>query len=279
MRRGTGPGGRPPQSGRRVRIAAAVTLLLGGVTAVAAGAGGAEGPPPAPAAISTASPAASSVASAPASAPVEAAEPAGRATAPAATPSAGPADGGGPPGTTASQGDAARPGGGAPAASRSDAGATAPLPTAVRIPAIDVRSDLITVGLNPDGTLEVPQPGPDYDKAAWFDGSPRPGEVGPSVIEGHVDSARGGPSVFYSLGALTPGDQVEVARQDGSRVVFAVREVRVYPKDEFPTYEVYRNTSGPELRLITCGGEFDRSTGHYRDNTVVFAEQVEVLGS
>jgi sortase (surface protein transpeptidase) len=242
MRRGTGPGGRPPQSGRRARIAAAVTLLLGGVTAVAAGAGGAEGPPPAPAAFSTPSPAASSVASAPASAPTEAAEPGARATAPAA-------------------------------------GATAPLPTAITIPAIDVSSDLITVGLNPDGTLEVPQPGPDYDKAAWFDGSPRPGEVGPSVIEGHVDSARGGPSVFYSLGALTSGDRVEVARQDGSRAVFAVREVRVYPKDEFPTYEVYRNTAGPELRLITCGGEFDRSTGHYRDNTVVFAEQVEVLGS
>jgi LPXTG-site transpeptidase (sortase) family protein len=147
----------------------------------------------------------------------------------------------------------------------------AALPVSLSIPAIDVRTGLITLGRNPDGTLGVPQPGPDYDKAAWFDGSPRPGEIGPAVIEGHVDSAANGPSVFYSLGALVPGDRIEVTRADGSTVAFRVDEVRVVPKDDFPTLEVYGNTDGPALRLITCGGPFDSAAGHYEDNVVVFA--------
>lgn len=151
--------------------------------------------------------------------------------------------------------------------------APAPLPVSVSIPAIDVQSELITVGLTPDGTLEVPQPGPDYDKAAWFDGSPRPGEVGPAVIEGHVDSAENGPSVFYELGTLAAGDEANVTREDGSAVTFVVYDVQVFPKDDFPTFQVYGNTDGPELRLITCGGPFDSSAGSYTDNTVVFAHQ------
>jgi LPXTG-site transpeptidase (sortase) family protein len=160
-----------------------------------------------------------------------------------------------------------------PAPPTPSSGPAAP-PVAVRIPAIDVHSELLALGSNPDGTLQVPQPGPDYDRAAWFEGSPRPGEPGPAVIEGHVDSARNGPSVFYSLGALETGDRVEVARADGSTVAFEVYDARVVPKDDFPVLEVYGNTPGPELRLITCGGPFDRSAGHYEDNVVVFARQV-----
>ena len=150
----------------------------------------------------------------------------------------------------------------------------AALPVSISIPAIDVQSELITLGANPDGSLQVPQPGPDYDKAAWFDGSPRPGDIGPAVIEGHVDSAKNGPSVFYSLGEVAAGDQVDVARADGSTVTFEVYKVRVVPKDDFPTLEVYGNTDGPELRLITCGGPFDSTAGRYEDNVVVFATQV-----
>ncbi|SNS00129.1 class F sortase [Blastococcus mobilis] len=148
------------------------------------------------------------------------------------------------------------------------------LPVSVNIPSIDVQSELITVGLNPDGTLEVPQPGPDYDKAAWFRDSPRPGETGPAVIEGHVDSAANGPSVFYDLGRMTAGDRVEVGRADGSVATFEVYDIRVVPKDDFPTLLVYGNTTGPELRLITCGGPFDSSAGSYVDNVIVFARQV-----
>lgn len=147
-------------------------------------------------------------------------------------------------------------------------------PTSVRIPAIEVSSVVNSVGLNPDGTLEVPVPGPLYDQAAWYRGSPTPGETGPSVIIGHVDSAANGPSVFYELGALEVGDRIEVTRTDRSVATFAVDTVRSFSKDAFPQQTVYGNTQGPELRLITCGGPFDASAGSYRDNTVVFARKV-----
>ena len=149
--------------------------------------------------------------------------------------------------------------------------APAPRPVAVTVPAIDVRSDLLSLGLAADGTIQVPQPGPDYDKAAWFTGSPRPGDPGPAVIEGHVDSAAGGPSVFYDLGRLVAGDRVDVTREDGSVVTFEVYDVRLVPKDDFLTLEVYGNTPGPELRLITCGGPFDSDARSYEDNVVAFA--------
>lgn len=162
------------------------------------------------------------------------------------------------------------------AAPSSASSATAALrPVQVRIPAIAVRSRLTVVGQHRDGTLEVPQPGPDYDKAAWFRGSPAPGQVGPAVIEGHVDGKVNGPSVFYRLGSVKPGNRVAVRRSDGSTVRFVVYAVRVYPKDAFPRLTVYGNTRGPELRLITCGGSFDphRTAGGYTSNVVVFARQ------
>ncbi len=148
------------------------------------------------------------------------------------------------------------------------------LPAEIRIPSLDVTSTVNQIGLNPDGTLAVPQPGPDYDKAAWYEGSPTPGQTGPAVIEGHVDSAANGPSVFYDLGKLSKGAAIEISREDGSVVTFVVDDVKAFPKDEFPTFDVYGNTDGPELRLITCGGEFNSDTGHYVNNTVVFASQV-----
>jgi sortase (surface protein transpeptidase) len=152
-------------------------------------------------------------------------------------------------------------------------------PVSIRIPAIEVSSSMIDVGLNADGTIQVPQPGPDYDKAAWYKYSPTPGEVGSSVIEGHVDSAANGPSVFYRLGELRPGDEVYVHRQDGSVAAFGVTGIRRYDKDRFPTQQVYGPTGYPALRLITCGGEFDHAAGSYRDNTVVYAELTGVSRS
>jgi sortase (surface protein transpeptidase) len=148
-------------------------------------------------------------------------------------------------------------------------------PVRIRIPAIGVDSPLTNIGLQSDGTLEVPQPGRDYDKAAWFTGSPAPGEVGPAVIEGHVDGKVNGPSVFYRLGALKPGNKISVNRKDGSTARFIVNGVQLFAKNSFPTLKVYGNTSGPELRLITCGGFFDshRAAGGYRSNVVVFAQR------
>jgi sortase (surface protein transpeptidase) len=144
-------------------------------------------------------------------------------------------------------------------------------PTRLSIPSIGVSSALLQLGLTSTGALAMPQPGPHYDQAGWYRGSPRPGAVGPAVLAGHVDSARDGASVFYRLHELRPGDLVLIARADGSTVTFAVDRVARYPKNRFPTALVYGDTATPELRLITCGGPFDRRTGHYLENTVVSA--------
>jgi hypothetical protein len=152
-------------------------------------------------------------------------------------------------------------------------------PVTLRVPAIGVDSPVDQVGLNPDRTMQVPAEGsPGYDHAAWFRFSVAPGRQGPAVIIGHVDSAAAGPSVFYALGRLRPGDRAEVVRADGATVTFAVTEVATYPKDAFPTDRVYGPTAGPELRLITCGGSFDARAGSYRDNTVVSAREVPAGG-
>lgn len=146
-------------------------------------------------------------------------------------------------------------------------------PVSVRIPSIDVDSPLHALGLKDDGTLEVPT-GELLDEAAWYDGSPTPGESGPAVIEGHVTSPRSGPSVFFELGALTKGDLVEVDRADGLTATFEVYGAKSFPKNEFPRTTVYGNTAGPELRLITCGGVYDDERGTHLDNIVVFARLV-----
>ena len=145
--------------------------------------------------------------------------------------------------------------------------ATHAAPVRLSIPAIDVQTPLVRLGLNPDGTLEVPT---DFSVAGWYDRGPKPGERGAAVIVGHVDNTEG-PAVFYWLGQLTPGDVVHVRLADRTEVRFRVYAVREYPKTTFPTALVYAATPMPELRLITCGGPFDASSGHYLDNIVVFA--------
>jgi LPXTG-site transpeptidase (sortase) family protein len=115
--------------------------------------------------------------------------------------------------------------------------------------------------------LQAP-PAPDV--AGWFVHGALPGEPGPAVIAGHVDS-RTGPAVFSRLDRLVPGDRVEVGRSDGQVFAYRVTTVETVPKDAFPTARVYGPTPGPELRLITCGGVFDRHSSHYRDNVIVTA--------
>ena len=151
--------------------------------------------------------------------------------------------------------------------------ATVAAPVSVEIPGIDVRSDLLRLGVNGDGTVEVP-PLAEDDQAGWYEPGPAPGAVGPAVILGHVDSAEWGPGVFFDLGALQPGDEVSVTRQDGSVAVFAVDRVERHRKDDFPTIEVYGDTDEAQLRLITCGGVFDPAAGSYEDNVIAFATLV-----
>ena len=141
------------------------------------------------------------------------------------------------------------------------------LPVRLQIPAIAVSTPLVPLGRLPDGSIEVPK---DWDTAGWYDRGPRPGQPGPAVILGHVDS-KTGPAVFYRLRALRPPDIVRVGLADGRTLVFRVQRVERYPKDEFPTQAVYFPTLNRELRLITCGGEFDYAARSYRDNIVIYA--------
>jgi sortase (surface protein transpeptidase) len=140
----------------------------------------------------------------------------------------------------------------------------------LRIPAIGVSTPLARLGRLRDGSIEVPH---DSNTAGWYDQGPRPGQPGPAVILGHVDS-KTGPAVFYRLRALRPRDIIRVGLADGRILIFRVQRLERYPKDEFPTQAVYFPTLDRELRLITCGGEFDSAAGSYRDNIVVYATLV-----
>lgn len=143
-------------------------------------------------------------------------------------------------------------------------------PLRIQIPAIEVDSDLMDLGLRRDGSLQTP---PEGFPAGWFTGAPTPGELGPAVIAGHVDWD-GEAGVFYRLSDLRPGDDVLVTREDGTIAVFRVTQVEAFAKSSFPTALVYGDLPYSGLRLITCGGSFDRRTRHYVDNIVVFAELV-----
>lgn len=144
------------------------------------------------------------------------------------------------------------------------------IPVTLSIPAIGVHHRLMQLGQNPDGTVQVP-PLAHVDVPGWYKYSPTPGQIGPAVILGHIDSAKSGPGVFFQLGALTPGEKVFVTRADHSTAVFTIDKLGLYPKDHFPTVQVYGTTADPQLRLITCGGDFNESTGSYTSNTVVYA--------
>ena len=149
--------------------------------------------------------------------------------------------------------------------------ATVAEPVRLRISALEVDSKVEKLGLQRDGSIAVPGR---TDVAGWYEYGPRPGEPGPSVILGHVDSAEYGPGVFFKLGALHKGDTVDVTRADSTVAVFRVDRVASFPKDHFPTLEVYGNTDNAQLRLITCGGKFDFSARSYESNIVVFASLV-----
>jgi hypothetical protein len=144
---------------------------------------------------------------------------------------------------------------------------TAKQPTYVSIKSIGASSEIVQLGLEPDGSLEVPV---DFNVIGWFTGSVEPGEPGASVFAGHAASHTG-PGIFKNLEKLKPDDHVRVARNDGALLTFAVTRIDTFPKDYFPTEQVYGPTSARELRLITCGGKFDNESGSYTSNVVVYA--------
>jgi sortase (surface protein transpeptidase) len=144
-------------------------------------------------------------------------------------------------------------------------------PERVHIASIGVDATIIDLGLNPDRTLEVPE---DIRLTGWWTGRSVPGEEGPSIVVGHVDSAAAGPGVFWRLRELDIGDVIHIERSDGSISEFRVIETELVLKDEFPTEKVYGSTEGSQLRLITCGGSFDQSARSYLGNVIVYAEHV-----
>ncbi|MEU1589600.1 class F sortase [Micromonospora sp. NPDC005710] len=140
-------------------------------------------------------------------------------------------------------------------------------PTRVSIPSLKAAAAIVALGLQADGAMQVPDSATDV---GWFTKAPTPGALGPAVLAGHVNW-KGRRGTFFDLGKLPVGAGITVERQDGSTAVFTVSKVAQYPKDRFPTDEVYGTTDHAALRLITCGGEFDTSTQHYRDNVIVYA--------
>jgi sortase (surface protein transpeptidase) len=143
-------------------------------------------------------------------------------------------------------------------------------PVRLRIPSIGVRTSLERLGRVGDGTVEVPRR---WERAGWYTEGFRPGQPGPAVILGHVDS-KSGPAVFFELRNLRPGASVLVDRADGTTVRFRVTGVERYRKTRFPSDLVYFPTLEPSLRLVTCGGTFDATSGHYRDNVIALATAV-----
>ncbi|MET8677938.1 class F sortase [Streptomyces sp. NPDC004647] len=140
-------------------------------------------------------------------------------------------------------------------------------PERIAIPSLKVSSTLENLGKGASGAMETPR---DPDKAGWYTPGPTPGATGPAVIAGHV-TWNGARSVFFGLSQLKSGDKIDVSRRDGSTAEFTVDRIAQYPKNKFPTLEVYRNLDHAGLRLITCGGEFSKAKHYYKDNVVVYA--------
>ncbi len=148
------------------------------------------------------------------------------------------------------------------------------VPARLRIPVLGVDAPVGPVGKAADGTVEVPTR---WEDVGWYDAGARPGEDGPTVLLGHVDS-KAGPAVFARLPQAPPGTLVEVVGDGGEVTTWRVERTEQHPKTRFPTEAVYLPALQPELRLVTCGGAFDRATGHYVDNVVVSASLVAEPG-
>lgn len=154
---------------------------------------------------------------------------------------------------------------------------TKSVPTRIAVPRLKVNAPVEEVGLAKDGTVQTPTLD-EPNLTGWYKYGPTPGQKGPAVILGHVDTAKTGPAVFYKLRNLKTGDKVTVTRKDGSAADFAVQKLLDVSKQKFPSKKVYGDISYAGLRLITCGGAFDRSKGSYEDNTIVFAKLTGTRG-
>ncbi len=162
----------------------------------------------------------------------------------------------------------------APRSPAGDGSAAVPgAPTSIQIPAIAVHAPVVTLGLNPDKSVQVPPLDKPYE-TGWYAGSALPGHDGAAVILGHVDAAATGPAVFYNLDKMRPGDSITIVLGGHTEVAYQVDGIREYQKTELPPSLIYGPLPYAGLRLITCGGQFDSQTGHYIDNIVVYASMI-----
>jgi len=143
-------------------------------------------------------------------------------------------------------------------------------PISIRIPSIDVKSDIMQLDKKSDGSLEVPL-GKNINKTGWYKNSPTPGQVGASIITGHLDQYDGSPSSFFRLGEVKAGATIHVQRKNGDTVSFVVTDKQKVYKNNFPTDKIYNNPSSPTLHLITCGGAYDTNLNDYDSNIIVTA--------
>jgi len=155
-----------------------------------------------------------------------------------------------------------------PSTPRSRLSLTAPRPAALRIPAIGVDAPVVAVGVEEDGSMEVPY---DVDTVGWYRPGPSPGGAGSAVLAAHVDLAGRGPGVFFYLSELAPGDVLTVGFDDGTEANFEVMARRTYDRESLPVDFVFATDGPPFLTLVTCGGAFDPSTRRYQSNVVVYA--------
>ncbi|QDP94893.1 class F sortase [Microlunatus elymi] len=143
-------------------------------------------------------------------------------------------------------------------------------PTKINIPAIGVHADFVPLGLTSKGELATPS---DPDQVGWFTGGYPPGGPGVAVVAGHV-TWNGAEGAFFELADLKHGDRIKINRKDGSTAVFAVRRLATFPKNHFPTEQVYRHSDQPELVLITCGGNYSAAAHYYDANVIAWADLV-----
>jgi hypothetical protein len=165
----------------------------------------------------------------------------------------------------------------APSAAPSPSASTRPglaraEPTRLKILPIAVDAPFMPLSIGPSGQLDAPPQG-DSNLVGWFREGVTPGEAGTAIVAGHLDT-KTGPGVFMNLSSLKPGNLVDVVRKDGTTVTFSVDDVESFSKSDFPDDRVYADTPDPQLRLITCGGEYDKEAKDYKENVVVFAHLV-----
>lgn len=146
------------------------------------------------------------------------------------------------------------------------------IPKSISIPTLSVKSEIESVGLDKEGRIDTPK---DVYNTGWYALGVKPGEKGSAVIDGHLDTPEGKPSVFFKLKSLKEGDTIEIESEDNKTYTFKVYDVVDYPLETIPMGKIVEATNEKRLNLITCGGDWDKEKKLYSERTVVYAKMIE----